>query len=66
MAHIIQLVLESFMGYLGVKGRNKSWGDYEKDRQCDETKKAGQARVDWVRNMNAGFAKIVEKVRTER
>lgn len=50
MAHIIQLILQAFMGYLNVKGRE--------DVPCEIKKRY----IDKVVNMPKGFFKTIEKV----
>ena len=67
MAHVIQLALGAFMNSLGVKGRQKSWEDTERDKMADDgghgrKKRSGGARVERVALLECGFNKIVEKV----
>jgi hypothetical protein len=67
MAHVIQLALGAFMNALGVKGREKSWEDTEREKMTADSgrvvkKKIGGARVERVALLKGGFNKIVEKV----
>jgi hypothetical protein len=67
MAHVIQLALGAFMNTLGVKGRQKSWEDTERekmvaDRGRESKRRIGGARVERVALLKCGFNKIVEKV----
>jgi len=73
-AHVIQLALGAFMSSLGVKGHSKSWEAHERHQQFGENesidigksqtlRKGGNARINKVLAMKAGFAKIIENVR---
>jgi len=77
MAHVIQLALGAFMSSLGFKGGTKSWEAHQHDQQFGENesldigksqrlRKWGNARINTVSAMTAGFAKIIEKVRISR
>ena len=72
MAHVIQLALGAFMSSLGVKGRAKSWAEHERDKQSEQVSRdkgkakaqaSKKSRIDRVDGLNAGFQKIIEKVR---
>jgi len=73
MAHVIQLALGAVMSSLGVKGQIKSWEAHERDQKSggnesvdivmsQRLRQDGNARIHKVSAMNAGLAKIIEKV----
>lgn len=68
MTHVIQLALSAFMTSLGVKARNKSWEEAEREKigrqqVGSHRRRGGVARVEKVALLDAGFNKIIEKVR---
>ena len=77
MAHSIQLALNTFMSRLGVKGCTKFWEAYKRDQQIGDNesieigksqrlRQVGNARINKVRAMRPGLAKIIETVRISR
>jgi hypothetical protein len=74
MAHVIHMTLGAFMGSVGGKGRTKSWDAHEGEhqfrdnasrdiRKSQNLRKEGNARINKMWAIRAGYAKTIEEVR---